>query len=335
MKNVAIIGAGFMGETHATNYMQIKNARLVAVCETNAEKGAKFASKFGIQAYRDFQDMIDNENVDVIDICLPTFLHPQVAIAAANAGKHVICEKPVALTVEALDQMLDAVRKNGVHLYVCQVVRFWPEYVKAKELLENGTLGEFKSYYAARLSQHPAWSEWYRRPENSGGGILDLHLHDVDYATYLFGAPKKVYAIGKKNGVGCWNYVSSILRFNKGYQCTIEGILEMPLGWPFTTDLRIVGSKRAYEASMKAGRNVENIASSHRSAYLYGDDREEEVKLERYDAYLCELQHFIDCIEDGRASEVVSEDQIRISLCTIRALKKSLEDSQEVEVDYR
>ena len=90
--------------------------------------------------------------------------------------------------------MLHAAEEAGVQFAVGQAVRFWPEYVKAKELYDSGALGTVKYARASRLSVHPAWSEWYRRPENSGGGLFDLHLHDIDYLCYIFGKVKQVYA---------------------------------------------------------------------------------------------------------------------------------------------
>lgn len=334
MVKIAIVGAGFMGDTHAAAYQSMENAQLIAICDQNVEKGTQLAEKFHCAHYADLDEMIASCEVDLIDICLPTFLHEQFAVKAANAGKNIICEKPVTLNVESLDRMLKAVEENHVTMYVGQVVRFWPEYVEAKKLLEDGTLGELKSYYAARLSEHPAWSEWYRKVENSGGGLLDLHLHDIDYACYLFGKPKKVYAIGRKNAYGSWNHVTSILTFANGFSATIEGILEMPAGYPFTMQLRMAGDKNAFEYIMKAGKNLEDVASAGRAAYLYGDGESKKLDIQEDDAYTIELRHFVDCIDQKKASDVINLKQVREVLCTIRALNQSLEEGREVIVSY-
>lgn len=334
MIKVAVIGAGFMGQTHGEAYQRMENATLAAICEQDLEKGKAYAERFHCMHYCDFEEMIENCEVDVIDICLPTFLHKTYVVQAARAGKHIFCEKPVTLHVEDLDCMLEEVKKAGVYLYVGQVVRFWPEYVEAKKLLENGTLGELKSYYAARLSEHPAWSPWYRRVENSGGGLLDLHLHDIDYACYLFGKPEKVFAIGKKNEYGSWNHVTSTLMFSNGVKTTIEGILEMAPGYPFTMELRMVGSQKVFEYVMKAGKNLEDVASSRRSACLFGDGNMEKLEIEESDAYQTELQHFVDCVSEGKPSQVLPVDQVREVLCTIRALEQSLEEERIITVSY-
>ena len=197
MVHVAIIGAGFMGKTHLTAYKAMKNAKVTAVCDLNETQGRALAGEAGCAWYADGDEMLRTAQVDAVDICLPTFLHEQYALLAAKYKKHILCEKPVTLSLEALDRMLHAAEEAGVQFAVGQAVRFWPEYVKAKELYDSGALGTVKYARASRLSVHPAWSEWYRRPENSGGGLFDLHLHDIDYLCYIFGKVKQVYAVGR------------------------------------------------------------------------------------------------------------------------------------------
>ena len=162
-----------------------------------------------------------------------------------NTKNHILCEKPVTLSLESLDRMLRAAEEAGVQFAVGQAVRFWPEYVRPRKLYDSGVLGTVKYARASRLSVHPAWSEWYRKPENSGGGLFDLHLHDIDYLCYIFGRVKQVYAVGRKNDVGCWNHVASSLTFENGVQATAEGIIEMPKGFPFTMELNVVGDEKA------------------------------------------------------------------------------------------
>ena len=226
MVHVAIIGAGFMGKTHLTAYKAMNNAKVTAVCDLNETQGRALAEEAGCAWYADGDEMLRTARVDAVDICLPTFLHEQYALLAAKYKKHILCEKPVTLSLESLDRMLRAAEEAGVQFAVGQAVRFWPEYVKAKELYDSGALGTVKYARASRLSVHPAWSEWYRKPENSGGGLFDLHLHDIDYLCYIFGRVKQVYAVGRKNDVGCWNHVASSLTFENGVQATAEGIIE-------------------------------------------------------------------------------------------------------------
>ena len=334
MVKVALLGAGFMGGTHAVAYENIKNAELTAVFDKNETLGREFAEKYHCRYYSDFECMVKECAFDVADICLPTFLHEEYVALAAAAKKHVFCEKPVALNVDSLNRMIASVKAAGVQMMVGQVLRFWPEYVNARNMYTSGELGRLNYVFAARMSEHPAWSQWYRRPENSGGGLLDLHLHDVDYLNWLLGRVKSVYASGQKNSDGCWNYVSSILHFESGISASVQGVIEMEKGYPFTMELRLVGTEKTYEYSMKAGANLEDVASSRRDTRVYEKGAETVIPVNLRDAYEIELEHFIECIEQGRESDVITVEQARNVLCTIEALKESLETGEKVVVNY-
>ena len=330
MVNVAIIGAGFMGKTHLTAYKAMNNATVTAVCDLNETQGRARAEEAGCPWYADGETMLREAKVDAIDICLPTFLHEQYALLGAKYKKHILCEKPVTLTLEALDRMLDAAEKAGVQFAVGQAVRFWPEYVKTKQLYDAGALGTVKYARASRLSVHPAWSEWYRKPENSGGGLFDLHLHDVDYLCYLFGRVRQVYAVGQKNDVGCWNHVASSLSFENGVQATAEGIIEMPAGFPFTMELNVVGDQKAVSYRMRAGANLEDVASAVRETWLYGGAEPEKLDIDPYDAYQKELEHFIGHIDAGTPITAITPQDVRHVLTVIHAIRTSLETGEPV-----
>ena len=321
-----------MGRTHVTAYKAMPNAKVTAVCDLNEKQGKDLAEFAGCDWYNDCESMLNTVDIDVVDICLPTFLHEQYVLLAAGHKKHVICEKPVTLSLESLDRMIAATKEAGVQFAVGQVVRFWPEYVRAKEMAETGKLGTIKYARASRLSEHPAWSEWYRRAENSGGGLFDLHLHDIDYLCYLFGKVKQVYAVGHKNSVGCWNHVATSLIFENGMEATAEGILEMPSGFPFTTELNVVGDKKAYCYHMGAGANLENIAAASRSTTVYGDGKAETLAIDPYDAYQKELEDFIGHIEAGTPITVITPADVRHVLSVIVAIRKSLETQKTVTV---
>ena len=321
-----------MGRTHVTAYKAMPNAKVTAVCDLNEKQGKDLAEFTGCDWYNDGESMLNTADIDVVDICLPTFLHEQYVLLAAGHKKHVICEKPVTLSLESLDRMIAATKEAGVQFAVGQVVRFWPEYVRAKEMVEAGKLGTIKYARASRLSEHPAWSEWYRRAENSGGGLFDLHLHDIDYLCYLFGKVKQVYAVGRKNSVGCWNHVATSLTFENGMEATAEGILEMPSGFPFTTELNVVGDKKAYCYHMGAGANLENIAAASRSTTVYGDGKAETLAIDPYDAYQKELEDFIGHIEAGTPITVITPADVRHVLSVIVAIRESLETQKTVTV---
>lgn len=334
MVKIAMIGAGFMGRTHAQIYLKAQNAEIVGLCDKNRELGEKFAEEFQCAYFEEIEDLLEQCEVDVMDICVPTFLHEEYVMIAAKHKKHVFCEKPVTFSVRQLDGMIHAIKQSGKKMFVGQVVRFWPEYITAKKKYDSGDLGNLKAVYAARLSEHPAWSEWYKRVENSGGGLLDLHLHDVDYICYLLGKAEYVYAVGQKNTYGCWNHVMSILSFPNGISATIEGIIEMAKGYPFTMQLRLVGDKKVYDYIMKAGSNLEDVGSAKRETRIYEEGKSTLLAPDETDAYETELLHFLKCVEDNKESEIISMEDVRNVLCTIEAIQRSLETGEKIKVSY-
>ena len=143
---------------------------------------------------------------------------------------------------------------------------------------------------------------------------------------------KQVYAIGHKNNVGCWNHVATSLTFENGMEATAEGILEMPSGFPFTTELNVVGDKKAYCYHMGAGANLENIAAASRSTTVYGDGKTETLAIDSYDAYQKELEDFIGHIEAGTPITVITPADVRHVLSVIVAIRESLETQRTVTV---
>ncbi|MEG0252355.1 MAG: Gfo/Idh/MocA family oxidoreductase [Christensenellaceae bacterium] len=333
MLKSAIIGTGFIGNAHATAYQNIKNVQLAAIVDVNEEKGKAAAKEFNCKYYSDAEEMLKNEDVDIVDVCLPTFLHEQYVVLAAKYKKNVICEKPVTLTLESMDNMIQATQKAGVKFMVAQVVRFWPEYVKIKEMFDAGAFGDVKMVYANRIAQHPNWTQWHKNPKNSGGGLFDLHLHDIDFLQYLFGDVKSVYAVGKASETGCWNHVMTTLKFKDGNAATAEGIFDMTENYPFTMTFRIVGESRTVDYSMVAGFNLEDVASSKRAAMLYENGCEpKKLGIEETDAYQIELQYFADAIEKNEPIKVVTPENSRHVVEIMLAIQKSLETGNVVEL---
>jgi UDP-N-acetylglucosamine 3-dehydrogenase len=286
MTNVALFGAGFIAGNHAAAYARLNGTKLVAVLDSALDRAEKLASPHGAAAYTDAEALFAREKVDVVDICLPTFLHERYAVMAASKGKHVLCEKPFALTAQAADNMIGAAEKAGVRLMIAQVLRFWPEYVEIKKRLDRGDVGEIQMAYASRLAQHPTWSDWFKDPAKSGGGLFDLHLHDIDILRHYFGPVKSAYAVGYKSPTGCYNHVSSSLVFKNGARAVAEGAFQMSEGYPFTMTMRIVGTKGTLEFVLSAGFNLENVGGATTRLMYFTEGRQPElVQVEPGDGY--------------------------------------------------
>lgn len=155
MIRIGLLGAGFMGEAHAAAYAQLPSAKLTAVADRNRVTGEHLASQYSAKYFSEVDDLFDSGLCDAVDICLPTFLHESNFVAAAEYGLHVLCEKPIVISLEAMDRIILAARTAGIKAMVAQVIRFWPEYVVIRDTFRNGDVGKPKVVRATRLATLP------------------------------------------------------------------------------------------------------------------------------------------------------------------------------------
>ncbi len=225
---VAMLGYGGIAHSHHVAYTCLAKeaapVRLVAICDidparfvsaTSTNLGAqKNTSLEGIHTYTNPEEMMEKEEFDMADICLPSYLHREYAIRMLKAGKHVLSEKPMALTSEDCLAILNTARECGRKLMIGQCLRFEPSYVYLKKCIDEKTFGELKGLYMDRLSAHPMWGfeKWYTHTEKSGGCIMDLHIHDIDMARFLLGEPEAVSTVSY-DGITRWQVVNTRLYY--------------------------------------------------------------------------------------------------------------------------
>ncbi len=209
-----IAGIGFMGWIHYLAYQQSKAAELVAVQSRNEAKRSGdwrgIQGNFGppgeqidlgeIAAYETFEELLADDSVDVIDICLPPNLHADAAVKALEAGKHVLCEKPMALNPADCDRMMDAASAAGKMLMVAHVLPFFREYTAAREIIASGKYGNLLGGHFRRVISDPTWIDNFYDPEGAGGPLVDLHVHDAHLIRMLFGMPVRVCSQGRMRG---------------------------------------------------------------------------------------------------------------------------------------
>ncbi len=210
--NIGLVGLGFMGVPHYRAIKRIDGARVTALCEANEKRlggdwtdvqgniggsgGVEDVS--GINKYTRLEDFLKDPDVELVDICLPTPFHRDAAIQAMEAGKHVLVEKPIALTVADADAMVETSRRTGRKLMVAQVLRFFPEFAYLKQLVDSGERGALLGVHLKRIIARPKWSTggWLSDPKQTGGVALDLHIHDSDFIRHLIGTPDAVQCSG-------------------------------------------------------------------------------------------------------------------------------------------
>ena len=321
MVRIALIGCGTMGRTHSNGYLSIENARPVAFCDLFAEKAQPLADAHGGKVYTDFDTMLREAEFDVLDVCLPTYMHHDYAVAGMRAGKHVFCEKPVARTAEEAEDMIAVARECGVKFSVGHVLRFFPNYVDAASLCASGRLGTPRLIRTMRNQAFPAWSwgGWYQDYEKSDGPILDLVIHDLDWIMHSFGDVQRVYALSLGGTVPGQEHCMLVLRLQNGAICHVEGSWALPKGSAFHTAFEIVGTKAQleYDSIQDAPITLETAEDgAHQTDYL-------SPVLGPMEPYTLELQKFIDCVDHDTAPAVTGEEALKVLRVALAALESS------------
>jgi predicted dehydrogenase len=239
---IGIAGTGFMGSTHAAAWSATEASLQGFVAKTTA-LAEPLARQYGVTVYANYTEMLND--IDVVDICTPTHRHYEMVLEAAAAGKHIICEKPLARTVEQGQEMIAACKKAGVQLIVAHVVRFFPEYALARQQVKSGQIGDPAVLRLTRGTFQPKKAEdnWFVEFEKSGGMMLDLMIHDLDYARWVAGEVETVYAkkISSEHPGAHGDHGLVILRHKSGAISHVEGSWAYPPPL-FRTRFEIAGS---------------------------------------------------------------------------------------------
>jgi len=196
MVRVAVLGAGFMGSTHARAYVAIPDAEVAMIFAPSPDRAQPLAEEVGARWSDDLQAVIADPEIDAVDICLPTPEHRPATEAALAAGKHVMLEKPIALTLDDARALVDLAEASDRVFLIAHVLRFWPEYVEIARRVASGELGPPRSAFASRRQPYPAWSALFSRSDLTGGAVIDMMIHDFDALNWVLGPAKEVTAPG-------------------------------------------------------------------------------------------------------------------------------------------
>jgi len=193
---IALVGTGGMGLNHIEAYQYVKGLEVVAVADTQFESAQKYAKQLGCRAYASLDEILENEQPDAVDICVPSFLHTEYTLKCIEKGLHVFCEKPMAHTLAEADKMIEAANAHGVKLMVGQVLRYWPEYQFLKKCIDDQRYGKLCHLSLTRqYGMHPEGS-WYMDPNRCKMVCYEMHIHDTDMVNWLFGKPAAIDSIG-------------------------------------------------------------------------------------------------------------------------------------------
>ena len=330
--NIGVLGAGFMGGTHARAYAKIEGVKVAAISSRSLEKAQKLCDEVGGSATTDDLSILNDPAVDAVSIALPTHLHKPMVLAALKAGKDVLLEKPFALNTADCDEMIAAWQQSGKSLMIGQTLHFWPEYVALIDFVHSGKIGRPLSAVASRLSQRPAWSSWFTEADKSGGAVLDLLVHDLDAVNWLLGQPKSVYARGQKSAHGMWDHMLTTVDYGTS-SAVIEASELLPAGYPFSMSLCVLCEAGRVEYLFKAGGVSVEEGAGLNSLMVYEEGKSYPLEAKpavNGDAWSAEVAYFVDCLRQGVQPQIGDPRQARLAVALANATHQSLDSGTVV-----
>ncbi len=335
MVNVGVIGLGMMGLTHLDAYARRGDVKVVAISdrdpnrlsgkvkaqgnvEGQAQGGFDFAN---VRKYDEGADLIKDDEVEVVDICLPTHLHVDYARAAMKLGKHVLIEKPLARTAEDAAKLAAAAKRSKGVAMCAMCMRFWPGWSWLKQAIDERTYGRVFAAQFRRVASHPGGA-FYSNGDLSGGAILDLHIHDTDFIHFLFGVPKSVTSVGYSKITSAVDHISTHYHYDDVPMVVAEG------GWAMADKFSF---KMTYTVNFERATAVYDMSANPLTIYEYGKEPRV-VELDPRMGYDIEIDYFLDCVKKGIKPRTVTLTDAANTIAIIEAEEKSVRTGKTVKV---
>ena len=302
MLKVGLVGVGGISGAHIPAWQSMEDVELVALCDVRPEQMTRYPE---LHQYTNMDDMLAKEQLDILDICLPTYLHADAAVKAMERGIHVLSEKPVSLKTEDVHRLYETAKRNNVRFMVAQVLRFWPEYVYLKEIYDSGRYGKLLSGRMARLGHMPGWSwdNWMKDESRSGLVPFDLHIHDLDFMVYTFGKPKQVSSFRARRPDQ--DVFTAVYQFDGFYVDSEATWYAAP--YPFHATYRF-----QFEKALIVLDGALTVYEVDGKTFTVGADGGETggIELPPTNAYANEIRYFADCVKAGRDADRVKEKEL-------------------------
>jgi predicted dehydrogenase len=332
--NVAVVGLGFMGVTHLRAYLPLQAARIVAVCDAvrlpvngilqgvagNIKKSDDIDLGPNVKVFRKLEDVLADPEVELVDLCTPTPLHPEQAIAALKAGKFVLCEKPLARTSAAAREILKAEAAAPGFLMPAMCLRFWPGWSWLKEVVEKQMFGKVLAARFRRLSEMPSWSKQgtYTGGNDLGGALFDLHIHDTDFAQFLFGRPASVFSTGVTTASGSIDHVVTQYNYPGGPVVYAEGSWLLKKG--FNMAYTIHCERATLDFDLARGADAMQVIESGQAPRV--------ITYTEPDGYGVEVAYMVDCVQHRRRPTTVTTQDGVSALEICEAEERSVKSGQ-------
>ncbi|MDD3927871.1 MAG: Gfo/Idh/MocA family oxidoreductase [bacterium] len=330
-----ICGFGSLGHIHMDSLNRSEAVDVTAVCDIDETQFLAKAVTLNIgyptdildfasiHIYSDYHKMLHREKLDLVVVALPTDLHADAVMQALDAGCHVLCEKPMALTIEDCDRMIATRDKNDRELMIGQCLRFWPEYEYLLSCIKDCRFGVLKTLFMERIGSYSNCTEsWFNQGKRSGGAMVDLHVHDLDWAQMALGRPSGIYAKGHVGKTGAVDDITSIWDYKDDIYVTIHG------SWMYTGRFNMKFTAIFEEASLEYNMREKHGLKIWNSKI----DDEEYIELHEANAYLRELQYFMGCARGEYRNLICSAESTRDSIELMTVEKEAIRQNTRIEL---
>ena len=304
MAKIGMIGCGGISRHHCSKLADIESAQIVACADVSEEARAKLAEDFGVEhAFHDYRDLLALDAVEAVYVCLPTYLHKDAVVAAAEAGKQVFCEKPIAMSLDDAQAMIDACADKGVKLMIGFVRRFDNFWGKLRELVQSGVIGRPVLWRHCAAGPGPGPS-WFNDAEKGGGPLIDGAVHNYDFARHIFG--EATLAMGSMKTFSpdttALDTGSGLVRFASGDEIALSWSWGLPQGSRGGGLMDVLGPKGAIAFDAPAEDYPDGASPETHGAYAVSlADGETRVEVyEKNDMFVDQALHFVDCVDNDK-----------------------------------
>src|SRR6266446_2289518 len=313
MINVGIVGLGFMAATHIKAYRQLPGARIAAICNPSGRHldgdfsnvagnvGGGDPVKLdlaGVQATRTLSDLLQNPAIHLIDICAPTKAHHELSLAALQAGKHVLCEKPLARSARLAREIADAAAAARTFFMPAMCMRFWPGWDWLQAAIRDEAYGKTLAARFRRVAEPPGWGQKnFFFGAESGGALFDLHVHDTDFVQFCFGRPRSVFSTGYVKFSGAIDHVVTQYQVDSGATVQAEGGWAMAPGFGFSMSFTVNFQNATADYDLVRGKDALRLIEKGQARTIPCDGP---------DGYVGELRHLLEAIQSGKPPTIVS-----------------------------
>ena len=340
MINIGLVGLGFMAATHIRAYRQVEGARIALLCNPSGRHfdgdfskvagnvGATDPVKLdmtGVKVTKNFADVLADPEIQLIDICAPTKAHTELAVPALRAGKHVLCEKPLARSSAQAREIVAAAAQARGFFMPAMCLRFWPEWAWLQQAITETRYGKVLAARFRRVAEPPGWGRnTFFNGAEAGGGLFDLHIHDTDFVQFCFGRPQSVYSTGYVKFSGAIDHVVTQYEVASGAIVHAEGSWAMTPGFGFNMSYTVNFERATVDYDIARGKEALRLCHEGQPAQI--------IPCDGPDGYVNELRYFFDCLRAGQRPTVVTPADGLSSVEICEAEERSVRERQIVSL---